>query len=186
MPITTLDSRTALVVIDLQRGLAAAPFVHPFPGIVSRAHALAAAFRQRGLPVAWVTVDGMPPGRTERSRRFAELPTDFAELVPELVRQPGDHLVTKRTPGAFTGTGLDVHLRKLGVTQIVLAGVATAGGVEVTGRHAFELGFHVGFAVDAMTDQDAATHEHSVTRIFPKLGETGTTQDFVDLLQRSA
>jgi hypothetical protein len=42
-------------------------------------------------------------------------------------------------------------------------------------------------AVDAMTDMDADVHTNSVTRIFPKLGETGTTSEIIDLLQtRSA
>ena len=69
----------------------------------------------------------------------------------------------------------------LGVTQVVIAGVATSIGVESTARHAHEHGFHVTLAVDAMTDMNADAHHNSITRIFPRLGETGTTQEIIEL-----
>jgi nicotinamidase-related amidase len=90
--------------------------------------------------------------------------------------------VTKRTWGAFTNTGLDEHLKNLGVTQVVIAGVATSIGVESTARHAHEHGFNVTLAVDAMTDISREAHTNSITRIFPRLGETGTSQEIIDLL----
>jgi len=104
--------------------------------------------------------------------------------VPELNRQPGDHAVTKKTWGAFTGTDLDAHLKAAGVTQIVLTGVATSIGVESTARQAHELGYNVTLAVDAMTDLNSDAHANSVERVFPRLGETGSTQDIVALLDR--
>ena len=77
------------------------------------------------------------------------------------------------------------HLKKLGVTQVVIAGVATSIGVESTARYAHELGFNVTLAVDAMTDMNADAHTNSVTRIFPRLGETGTSREIIDLLGSS-
>ena len=69
----------------------------------------------------------------------------------------------------------------------MLAGVATSIGVESTARYAYELGFNITLAVDAMTDLNADCHHNSITRIFPRLGETGTTQEILDLLgKRSA
>jgi nicotinamidase-related amidase len=59
----------------------------------------------------------------------------------------------------------------------VLAGVATSIGVESTARSASEHGYHVVLVTDAMTDIDADTHHNSVERIFPKLGETATTDE---------
>ena len=145
------------------------------------------AFRRHHLPIVLVNVDGMPAGRTNSQRpNLADFPADWAELVPELNRQPEDHLVTKRTWGAFTNTDLDEHLKKLGVTQVVILGVATSIGVESTARHAHENGFHVTLAVDAMTDMNADAHANSIARIFPRLGETGTTQEIIDLLNTRA
>lgn len=182
MALTTLDPKTALVVIDLQKGMLFAPVVHPFAEIVQRASTLADAFRRHALPVVLVNVTGGPQGRTERPRRITELPPEFSDILPELNQQPQDHGVTKRTPGAFTHTDLEAYLKGQGVTQIVLVGVSTTSGVESTARHAFELGFNVSFAIDAMSDLDAEAHANSVQRIFPKLGETGTTQEIIDLL----
>ena len=111
-----------------------------------------------------------------------DFPAGWTDLVPELNQQPEDHTVTKRTWGAFTRTGLEEHLKKLGVTQVVIAGVSTSAGVESTARHAHEHGFHVTLAVDAMTDMNPDAHLNSVTRIFPRLGESGTAQEIIDLL----
>ena len=185
MPITTLDPNTALVVIDLQKGIVSMPTAHPAAEVVARARALADAFRRRDLPVVLVNVAGGAPGRVEQVLT-ATRPPDWAELVPELNRQPSDHTVTKHTWGAFTNTDLEAHLREVGVTQIVLAGIATSIGVESTARNAHELGFNVTFAVDAMTDRLAEAHQNSITRIFPRIGETGTTAEILALLDRSA
>jgi nicotinamidase-related amidase len=185
MTVTTLDPKTALIVIDLQKGLVGFPTVHPIAGILASATVLTAAFRRRGLPVVLVNVTGGAPGRTERSHSLGSLPPDWADLVPELNAQPDDLLITKKTWGAFTNTDLEARLKGLGVTQVVLAGVATSIGVESTARYAYELGFNVTLAVDAMTDLNLEAHDNSVARIFPRLGETGSTREIVELLDRA-
>ena len=186
MPVTTLDPKSALIVIDLQKGIVSLPAAHPIDGVVTHVGALTEAFRGHGLPVVFVNVDGGAPGRTEQPRSHRAFPTGWTDLIPELNRQPQDHVVTKHTPGAFTNTGLDAHLRALGVTQVVIVGIATSNGVEVTARQAYELGFNVTLATDAMTDAHADAHAYSTTRVFPKIGETGTSQDIIDLLEKGA
>jgi nicotinamidase-related amidase len=91
-------------------------------------------------------------------------------------------VVDKRGWGSFYGTALDLHLRRRGVTQVVLAGVMTSLGVESTARAAHERGYHVTLATDAMTDMDPDAHAHSAKRIFPLVGETGTTKEVLKLL----
>jgi len=182
MPITKLDEIPALVVIDLQKGIVGFPLAHPIQGILDKTGQLARAFRKRDLPVVLVNVSGMAPGRTDAGMPKYSFPSDWTELVPELDEQPGDHLVTKQRWGAFLGTGLDDYLRLRGVTQIVLAGVATSAGVESTARSAYDLGYTVTFAVDAMTDRDADNHRHCVEKLFPRLGEIATADDVLKLL----
>ena len=185
MTVTTLDPKTALIVIDLQKGIVSfLPTVHPIGGVLACASLLTAAFRRHCLPVVLVNVTGGAPGRTEQSRSLEGLPADWADLAPELNAQPGDLLVTKKTWGAFTNTDLEARLKALGVTQVVIAGVATSVGVESTARHAYELGFNVTLALDAMTDLSLEAHDRSVALIFPRLGETGSTQEIVKLLDR--
>jgi len=182
MPLTTLDPNTALILVDLQKGIVARD-AKPYSSaeVVAKAAALARAFRMHKLPVVLVHVTSGAPGRNEQPKPPSPAP-DWADLVPELDRQPEDHVVTKKSWGAFAHTGLEEHLKAQGVTQVVIAGIATAIGVESTARQAWEAGFNVTLPVDAMTDLNAETHENSVTRIFPRLGETGTTEDVIGLL----
>ena len=186
MTVSTLDAKTALLIVDLQKGIVGLATAHPIADVASNAAKLADAFRRLDLPVVLINVDGTAPGRAEQSRRVTEFPAGWTDLIPELNRQPGDHLVTKRTWGAFTNTGLEQYLRQSGVTQVVISGVATSAGVESTARHAHELGFNVTLAVDAMTDMNADAHQNSLTRVFPRLGETGTTQAIIDHLPVSS
>jgi nicotinamidase-related amidase len=186
MTLTTLDRRTALILIDLQKGVLTNHGAHPVPEILKNATALANAFRSRGLLVVLVNVAGTAPGRTEQALTHGPRPTDWSELVSELDPQPQDYLVTKRTWGAFTSSDLQTYLDRTGVTQVVIGGVSTSIGVESTARHAYELGYHVTLAVDAMTDRSAKAHRNSIEHIFPRLGETGTTADITALLSRTA
>ena len=182
MPVTTLDPKTALIIVDLQKGIVAMPTAHPTTGVIQNSAILADAFRARNLPVVLVNVDAGAPGRTETPPRVRDFPAGWTDIVPELNQHPTDHIVTKRTWGAFTNTGLEQHLKSLGVTQVVVTGVATTAGVESTARQAHEAGFNVTLATDAMTDMNLDAHTSSITRIFPRLGETGTTQEILTLL----
>jgi nicotinamidase-related amidase len=185
MPLKKLDIAAALVVIDLQKGIVGIPTVHPAGEIIDRAAQLARAFRERGLPVVLVNVTGAAPGRTDAGRHDVSFPAEWTELVPELEQHPGDHIVTKQRWGAFLGTDLDDYLRRRGVTQVVLTGIATSIGVESTARSAYDYGYNVVLVVDAMTDRDIDAHRHSVQKIFPRLGETDTTARVLKLLRET-
>lgn len=186
MPLTAIDANTALIVIDMQKGIAGYPMLRPLGEVVDQINILADAFRRLHLPVVLVVAAGASPGRTEHSARSgAPLAPDATELLPELSRGPDDHLITKYARGAFSGTALEQYLKDKGVTQVIIVGVATSNGVESTARQAFEAGFNVTLAVDAMTDGNQEAHDHSIARIFPRLGETGTTRDVVKLLDET-
>ena len=99
MPITTLDPNTALVLIDLQKGILAMAAGRPIGPVIANAVLLADAFRARKLPVVLVNVAGVAPGRTETPRfagvfppiRFAELPVIRmpSSPFPAAVAAPG-------------------------------------------------------------------------------------------------
>ena len=125
----------------------------------------------------------LPGARNSRGVKRL-LPEGFSDLLPELNQQPGDIVVTKQTWGTFQSTDLESQLKAKGVTQVVLAGVATGTGVESTARQAYEHGFNVTLAVDAMTDTRLESHAYSLSHVFPRLGETGTTQEIIDLLAK--
>jgi nicotinamidase-related amidase len=181
--LTVLDPDTALIIVDLQKGIVELPALHAIGDVIGQARELAQAFRARDLPVVLVNVAGTAPGRTEQPpRRTGPFPEGWTDLIPELDRQPGDIMVTKRSWGAFANTGLEARLKALGVTQVVILGVATGTGVEATARQAYEHGFNVTLAIDAMTDPRPEAHEYSIRNVFPRLGETGTSRAIIDLL----
>jgi nicotinamidase-related amidase len=183
MPISQLESHVALIVIDMQKGIVSLPTVHPAEEIIANNAKLARAFRRHAFPVVLVNVAGAAPGRTDVTHNFRP-PADWAELIPELEAHPTDHKITKLQWGAFHGTSLDHHLRRRGVTQVILAGIATSIGVESTARNAHDHGYHVVLVTDAMTDMDSVAHQHSIEKIFPRLGETTTTAEVLSLLER--
>lgn len=184
MPLTRIDPNTALIVIDLQKGLRGLLPAETFDPVITQSRALADAFRARSLPVVLVTANGVAPGRTEDAVRVHDLPPGFADVVDELDPQTGDLRVTKQTWGAFASTNIGEQLKALGVTQVVITGVATSAEVESTARQAYEAGLNVTLAIDAMAERHDEMHDHSIAWIFPRLGETGKTAEVLALLAR--
>ena len=184
MPITTLDQHTALIVVDLQKGIVGLPLAHPVTDVIDQVTLLLKAFRTNNLPVVLVNVAGTPQGRTDTGGgNPGSFPADWTDLIAELDQQDSDILITKHARSAFTKTGLADQLHARNVTQVVVTGIATSSGVESTARDAHEQGFHVTLPTDAMTDSQLDRHTHSVANTFPRIAETGTTQQVLDHLK---
>lgn len=186
MPVTSLDSNTALVLIDLQKMIVSRPVApHSATEVLGQAAKLVDAFHKAGKPVVIVNV--VPAPRPDM-RADAKMPAmqwkdEYAEIAPEIDVRPEDILITKHTWNAFYNTGLDEKLKERGITGIVLAGISTSIGVEGTARAAFERGYNISFAEDAMTDMAASAHEHTTRIIFPRIGEVDSTDAIVGMLK---
>lgn len=191
--ITDLDKNTALVLIDLQQGiLELAANAHAaqsekfadmssIPQVLDNAAELITAFRQKALPIVIVNVNSYGEAWT-KTRKDSPIsgtqpPTeDYLKIVDDLPTDENDIFITKHSWSAFFNTGLHEKLQKRKVTNIVLGGVATSIGVEGTARDASVLGYNLSFVSDAMSDFTTDAHQHTITRIFPRIGETGTTE----------
>ena len=180
----TLDpATTALVLIDLQHGILAMDLA-PYPAslVVDRSKDLAARFRAAGAPVILVHVrlgEGeRPSGHVDKPLAVPAggFPADWSELTTGL-REPGDIVVTKHHWGAFTGTDLDLQLRRRGVKTIVLAGVATNFGVESTARSAWELTYDVVVVEDACTSRAEPLHRFAIDNILPQIARVIAADD---------
>jgi nicotinamidase-related amidase len=174
-------ANTALVLIDLQRGIVGGTTVpHAASAVIERAARLADACRGRGVLVVLVRVDPGPNGalfprpQADQPRPPMTVTPDWSELVPDLRRADTDVVVTKHQPNAFYGTDLEIQLQRRGVRTILLGGISTNVGVEATARAAHERGFEQVFVEDVMAAREADLHEHSVRRIFPTLGRVRT------------
>jgi nicotinamidase-related amidase len=185
--------RTALVVIDLQRGIVgASPAPHSGPDVVARAASIARALRQAGGTVVWVRVTPSPDGKdalrplTDAPPVSGQRPPDWAELMPELDRQPGDIVITKRQWGAFYGTEIDLQLRRRGVNTILLCGITTNIGVETTARDAYDRGYNQVFIEDATSARSAEEHDFVMRTAFPRMGRVRSTAEVLRALGHRA
>ena len=181
----TLDpTTTALIIVDLQRGIVArqaAP--HSTSEVVVRCAKLAEEFRSQEALVVLVHVafsdddrDRLKPD-ADSAPPSGPMPSDWSDILPEIGPRPGDIVITKRQWGAFYGTALDLQLRRRGIRTLVYGGIATNFGVESTARDAYERGFEQVFIEDAMSGLTAEAHQFAITTIFPRMGRIRSTDD---------
>src|SRR5258705_831644 len=184
----SLDPRTtALVLVDLQKGILGFPLA-PHSG--AAALQVRAEFPKR-FRAAAPTV-ALP--RVTWSRNFAdalqqpvdrplpgpaELPSGWSDFPAELEDNAGDIIITKRQWGAFHGTELDLQLRRRGIKTIVLGGIATNMGVESTARQAWEHGYEIVFADDAISSINPELHGFAMQSIFPIIGRVRRSADIM-------
>jgi len=87
------------------------------------------------------------------------------QLAGRLTAGPGDRYKWV----ALANTTAAVFMSQLdgSIVIIALPAIATTAGVGSTARSAYDHGYHVVLATDAMTDTDAAAHQGSIERRRP-------------------
>ncbi|HMK45338.1 MAG TPA: hydrolase [Methanocella sp.] len=184
-------NKTAIVVIDLQKGIVSAPTMpYAAADVVGRAASMVNVFRKNHMPVFLVHVAATPetalrPIADDAMPRppAGPMPTDWAEFVPELTPVPTDVVITKRQWGAFYGTDLDLRLRRGGLDTIILCGISTDYGVESTARFAYEYGYQQIFAEDAMSSRSEEQHLAAIKYIFSRMGRVRKTGEILQALE---
>jgi NAD(P)-dependent dehydrogenase (short-subunit alcohol dehydrogenase family)/nicotinamidase-related amidase len=175
----SFDPRTtALVLVDLQEGILAFPLApHSGAAVLQAGAQLARRFRAAGATVVLTRVtwsDNFADALRQPVDRPlpgpAELPPQWGIFPPALEQTTDDVIITKRQWGAFHGTELDLQLRRRGVKTIVLGGVATNMGVESTARQAWEHGYEIVFADEAISSVNPDLHRFAMQSIFPIIG----------------
>ncbi len=188
MAIEIDKATTALVVIDLQKGIAAiGRQLAPYDAgtVVKNAAMLADAFRKNNMPVFLVHVVSSEKDRLNvitDDQGWASMgprQPDWADFVPELGPKDSDIIITKKQWGAFYGTDLELRLRRMGIKTIVLCGVSTTHGVESTARFAYEYGFQQIFAEDAMAAMTNEMHNATVNNVFKRMGRVRKTEEIL-------
>jgi len=182
---------TALVVIDLQKGVASmgrqlAPYSSE--SVIQNAKSLAEGFRRNGMLVFLVHVvasqaEMLDVIADEQPWRSGTPPEGWADFVPELGQKESDIVISKRQWGSFYGTDLELQLRRRGIKTIVLCGISTNYGVESTARFAYEYGFQQIFAEDAMSSMSAEAHNIAVNMVFKRIGRVRKTREILEGLQ---
>ena len=147
--IPQFDSTTALLLIDVQKGV---DVLEHWGGPSGRRNnpdaevamaALLSAFRANGRKVAFTRHNS----REENSPLKFSLPT--GEQKDGFEPAAGEIVVDKDVNSGFVGTPLEVQLRRAGVQRLVIVGFFTNMCVETTTRMAGNLGFDTYLVHDA-------------------------------------
>lgn len=189
--LTLNKEKTALVVIDLQKGIVGMDTKpHAASDVVKNSAHIAEVFRTNGMPVFLVRVtpsadmrDALAPITDGPARSFGDMPADWADIVSEMNKVDSDFVITKHQWGAFYGTELDLQLRRRGIDTIILCGISTNIGVESTARNAYELGFNQVFIEDAMAASSEEEHQMAIEKTFPRMGRVRSTEEVLGALR---
>ena len=184
--------KTAIVVIDLQKGIASIP-TEPYSSkvVIENTAKILKEFRKNSMPVFLINVtpskdmkDALRP-ISETSFSMSNYDSSWSEFVPDLDIQPTDFRITKHQWGAFYGTELDLQLRRRKIETIILCGISTNIGVESTARFAYEYGFNQIFVEDAMAARSKDEHTFPLKHIFPRLGLIKNTDEIITALNKN-
>ncbi|MEY9844294.1 nicotinamidase-related amidase [Streptacidiphilus sp. BW17] len=179
----------ALLVMDVQQGT-----VERFGDevLLDRLARAVAAARGARIPVVFVRVAFRPgfPEVSANNRTFSLLVETAGDafgvdspgtrIHPAVAPLPGEPVVLKKRVSAFVGSDLDVVLRSLGVSHLVLTGIATSGVVLSTLREAADRDFQLTVLADACADGDAEVHRVLTEKVFPRQADVVSVAQWVD------
>lgn len=136
----------ALLLIDVQNDYfpGGAMEVPGAEAAAGKASSMVATFREKSLPVIHIQHIAARRGAT-----FFLPGTHGAEINASVEPVPGEPLFQKHFPNAFHQTPLLDHLRKGGISRLVISGMMTQMCIDSTVRAAFDLGFRCSLASDA-------------------------------------
>jgi nicotinamidase-related amidase len=144
MTVESSDGPLALLIIDVQKGLALERLgERNNPQAESNMASLLAAWRANRQPVIHIrhcSTEADSPLRPG-------LPGNA--FKDEVLPLAGEAVFEKAVNSAFVGTGLERHLRRAGITRLVIVGLTTDHCVSASTRSASDLGFDVALISDA-------------------------------------
>jgi len=184
--VNTGVAETALLVLDAQTTI-----VEPAPEsfFTSMRHAVDAA-HEAGIQVIFIRVELRPghAGVSPRNKRLTRLQPALQqgapglEIHPSLEPEDRDIVLTKQRVSSFVGSGLDVVLSSLGVTDLVLAGVSTSTAVLGTAMAAADMDFGLHVLSDACFDTRTDTHDRLIEDVFPAMATVLSAEEWASSL----
>jgi nicotinamidase-related amidase len=185
-------TRSALLVMDLQTSILDRYGDDAVVLLDTVARATSTA-REHDIPVIYVRVafrDGAPEISRRNKSFSARIPASGMEetnpasaVHPKIAPKEGDIVVTKRRVSAFSGSDLDVVLRSLEVTCLVLMGIATRGVVLSTVRQAADLDYELVVLRDGCVDLDEEVQHVLMDIIFPRQASVLSSAEWIASLE---
>lgn len=143
-----MDTRKALIVIDMQKGL----FTTEAPafdtdGVVNKINFLSQKFRELGWTVIFIQHDGTAIGRLKKGSKEWE-------QLNEINVSKADVFIDKYANDVFYKSDLESTLNTLNINNIYIAGYATDFCVESTIQTALTKEFNITVVKDGHTTSD--------------------------------
>lgn len=165
----------------------------PEPLLDAVSRAIAAA-RDVDIPIIYVSL-GYRAGAPEVSPRsgfFAALTAAYGfepdepdtQIYPSLAPRPEDIVVYNKRISAFTGSDLDVILRSLDVSSLVLTGIATRGVVLSTFRQAADMDYELTVLEDGCGDPDVEVQRVLMNKVFAMQADVLATDVWISRLRQ--
>lgn len=133
------------------------------------------AFSAVGWPTVYLRLCASAPDRSDLHRFFRTFNESaarqgyegayplsgeaMADVPDEIAPRPGDVVLDKSTYSGFSNPRLEEALRGLGVSAVVMTGLATSQCVDTTARQASERGFTVVHVEDGQADYNQDEHD---------------------------
>ena len=185
------SSNTALLIMDIQVGIL--DMVKEKDDLVKTLNKSIDAARAAKIPVIYVVV-GFRKGFPEVSgdnKIFSQIkqykfPLEDPQVHESVNPQADDIVVRKRRFSAFTGSDLEVILRAMKISKLVLTGVATSGAVLSTLREAADKDFGLTVISDGCADSDPEVHEVLLKKVFTRQAEVVTSDEWIGQINKTA
>lgn len=178
---------TALLIMDVQTRIVgmiadSSALIMNVTKAIDHAHAAS-------IPVIYIAVQFRPdfPEISMNNKSFSAIKKNIKafgdpkamDIYPQVKPQKKDILVVKKRVSAFTGSDLEVVLRSLGVTHLVLAGIATSGVVLSTVREAADKDYELTVLSDCCADADEEVHNVLLHKVFPRQAGVTTVNSWI-------
>ncbi|QJD97098.1 cysteine hydrolase [Mucilaginibacter robiniae] len=176
---------TALLIMDYQVGIA--DKLPTIDDLAKQANEAAEAARKAGLKVIYTKVgfqEGHPEISVNSMPFFQQVKEnnlftgEQSKLIPQIQVQLGDTVIDKKRFGSFAGSNLQLILQANGITQLVLAGIRTAGVVLSTLRFAADIDYKVTILSNCCADPDPEIHKVLMEKVFPLQAEVVSSKDW--------
>jgi nicotinamidase-related amidase len=183
-------AKSALLIQDVQNGIVSR-ITDPEDYLKKVATTIDTA-RKAGVKIIYVRVAFRPghPEANPKNKMFGQLAKmgafidgdDSTTISDAVTPIDGDVVLIKRRVSSFTGTDLEVILRSLGISDIVLAGISTSGVILSTVRHASDYDYGITVLEDLCEDTDPEVHKVLMGKVFPRQCTVETSQEWLSKL----
>jgi len=213
-PIEIDFSKTAVIVVDMQNAFVhrggywdlAGWDISAIEKIIKPCQEIVYAAREKGIKVIYLQmgcssdlsdIGGQDSPNWRKSRGLAlirqrtELKDKLyiygswgADIIEELVPEPGDVVIRKQKYDGFIGTNLDIVLRTYAVKYLLFVGTATNICVESTLRHAFFLEYFPILIADAVSQLGpSTTQEATIFNVRSIFGWVTTSEKLLNAIR---